>query len=64
MPNVVYFRRCIAAWAVARQRAIDLASAVDCFEGNLMRWWRTDVSMLNDDRRIPIVWVIMVAGFK
>ena len=48
-----YLRKCVAAWAAARQRAIDLASVVDGFEGNFGRLLRTDVTILNDDRRVP-----------
>ena len=48
-PGPAYSRKCVAARAAARQRAIDLASVVDGFEGNFGRLLRTDVAILNDD---------------
>ena len=53
-PGPVYSRKCAAARVAARQRAIDLASVVDGFEGNFGRLLRTDGTILNDDRRVPI----------
>ena len=59
-----YFRRCIAARVAARQKALDLAGVVDSFEGNRNRKWRGDGSILNDDRRIPILWATTEVGLK
>ena len=59
-----YSRKCVAARVAARQRAIDLASVVDGFEGNFGRLLRTDVTILNDDRRVPIVWIDTSTGLR
>ena len=52
-PGPAYLRKCVAARVAARQRAIDIAGVVDGFEGNFGRLLRTDVTILNDERRVP-----------
>ena len=47
----------MAARVAARQKAIDLANVVDGFDGNFGRLLRTDVRILKDDRRVPILWI-------
>jgi hypothetical protein len=64
IPGPAYSRRCFAARVAARQRAIDLASVVDGFEGNFGRLWRTDVTALNGDRRVPILWINTSTGLR
>ena len=59
-----YSRKCVAARVAARQRAIDLASVVDGFEGNFGLLLRTDVTILNDDRRVPILRINTLTGLK
>ena len=49
---------------MARQRAIDLASVVDGFEGNFGRLLTTDVTILNDDQRVLILWINTSTGLK
>ena len=55
-------RRCMVAIVKARQVAIDLATVVDYYEGNINHRWRTVTNMLNDDRRRPIMWVNTAVG--
>ena len=64
IPGPAYFRKCVAARVAARQRAIDLACVVDGFEGNFGRLLRTDVTALNDDRRVPILWINTSTGLR
>ena len=55
-----------SAWllAAARQRANGLAEVVGGFDGDFGRLWTTDASILNDDRRVPIIWITTVLGLK
>ena len=64
IPGPAYLRKCVAARVAARQRAIDLACVVDGFEGNFGRLLRTDVTALNDDRRVPILWINTSTGLR
>ena len=55
IPGPAYSRKCVAARVAARQRAIDLAEVLDGFDGHSGRLLRTGVTVLHDDRRIPIL---------
>ena len=59
-----YYRRCVAARVAARQKALDLAGAVESFKGNHDRKLINYGSILNDDRRTPILWVTTEIGLK
>ena len=52
IPGPSYSRKCVAARVAARQRAIDLASVVDEYNGSFGRRWRVVAGVLYDDRRV------------
>ena len=62
VPSPVYNCICLSATVSARQRALDLGKVVDLLEGNLNRRWRTEATMLSDDRRPPVMWVTSEVG--
>ena len=50
-----YAKQCVAARTRTRQKALVSAKVVDTFDGHIDCWWSSDVIMLNDDRRVPVL---------
>ena len=42
----------------------DLAMVVDAYDGIVGCRWRTDADLLNDDRRVPILWITTARGLN
>ena len=63
-PGSAYWHKCAAARVAARQRAVDRANVVDGYHGHVDRRWRVGSNRLNDDRRVPILWITTGTGLR